>query len=539
MLRIDHAHEMSEYMDILSDSLQIHMENERLYRAYEDACYYADDYKHLATLWLKIESAGMFNYLNPDSIIDFLIRIGVDMERYARRNSNSYSLDKKRVIEPLIERGIAVELLEAYSKFKTYLSYSNSLKSLVNASPKFHTTQSGRMILDFPTHIEERENLRVYYSDINVIAVPKVFSNMITTQDDAHFIAWCDYPQADWRFAYNMFIRDEQNIQIMRSCSDAYEGLVRMVEGDAFNPEEFGEKRKEFKVHCLKVLYNSRDPAPVPTAIRKFYRSCTKYQRLIFDLTALYYFKLPIPCTSYFGYEQLLPEGAYADAFISKALNTPVQTMTSHVVNETVINMLHMFWDLGYTKDDVNIYYVRHDEFLLICSRKILKDAWVFKECSEIFIPGFSPIHLDFHFGNYYQQEDAQLTKQVEQSIAASDHVYYEPTEEELKVPAKDYWPYPSVESIYAQVFAHNGYSDVEFYNYRDGQRKTVRTGLFSEPETAVLTALNESGLSWLNNPAYVLVRTSGMDFMDYVGHDSETLVKIVDKPDTGAMISL
>lgn len=528
MITIDSTHSMDEYMELLSTSLEIYMDDARLNHAYEEVCYAADDLKSLVLLWLRIESGGMYSSVSPDNIIDFLCRIGVDMEkRYANKRTKSMSLDMKKVVTPLIEAGVVPELLTAYKDYRTYRSYSSTISKLMTTKMLHDVTPSGRTLVKFPTHIDERDNLRVYYSDIAVVSVPKKYSNMITGPSDAYFLGWCDYPQADWRFAYNLFIRDEKNEQIMRQCDDAYEGLVRMIEGDRFNLEEFKARRKEFKVHCLKVFYNSKDNAPVPSAIREFFRSCPKYRKLLYDLGVLYQFKLPIPCTSYFGYEQLIPEGTYPDMFISKALNTPIQTFTSHIVNETVFAVLERLWDLGYTKEDANVYYVRHDEPLFLFTRKVLKDAWVFKECSEIYIPGFTPIHLDFHFGTYYQEEDPILMQEIEQNILASKHMI-------TPIPkdpgyAKDYSPIPSVESMYMQFFANEGELDVNVYDYRTGRRNkfTVST---SDPAEAVKAALVNGCLDWIGNPQYLLIRTNGLDFMTKIDN---TLVKVIDRYDS------
>jgi len=536
MLQIEQTHSMDEYLELLSDSLKIYMDEERLHRAYEDACWVTEDYKALTTLLLKIESGGKFISLSPDNLVKFLLSIGVDLDkRFASKKTKGYSLDMKRVITPLIEAGVAVELLTAYKTYSSYRSYSNFLRTLVEASPERKVTSTGRVLSVFPTHIEEKENLRAYYSDIAVVSVPKMFSNMITGSDDQHMLAWCDYPQADWRFAYNLFIRDAENAKVMQQCTDAYEGLARMTQGSNFNLETFKEQRKEFKVNCLKVFYNSKDSAPIPSAIRAFFRGSPKYRRFLYDASLFYKFHLPIPCTSYFGFEQLLPEKAYPDAFISKALNTPIQTFTSHIVNETVFGVLNRFWDLGYTKNDINVYFVRHDEPLFMFTPKIIKDSWVFKDCSEVYIPGFTPIHLNFHFGHYYQEEDEMVTQEINAAIEKSDHVYTVP---DGTGEIKDYWPLPSVESCYMQFFVR-GDSDlrVELYDYRTSRRRTQIVEGETNPQNAIVRCLNEGALDWLHRPQYLLVSTAGIDMMEYAGPDDCTLVKVIDKADVAVML--
>lgn len=532
MIKLDAYHSMEEYLDLLSSSLTIYMDAQRLNDAYTEVCNVTDDLRALTLLWLRIESAGLYTVPDSNSIIDYLCRIGIDMEgRYANKRTKSISLDLKRVVAPLIEKNVSPELLSTYRDYRSFNSYCSSIRALTE-SQQFHArTVNGRTLVKFPTHVEERDNLRTYYSNISVVSVPKRYSQMITGPSDNHFIAWCDYPQADWRFAYNLFIRDKDNFKVMSSCEDAYEGLARLVEKDKFDPSVFADQRKEYKVHSLKVYYNSRDNAPIPSAIRNYFMSCPKYKRLQEDLKTFYQFKLPIPCTSYFGYEQLLPEGTYPDAFISKGMNTPIQTFTSHIVKETVFTVLQKFWDLGYTKEQANVYYVRHDEPLFLFSRDVLKDSWVFAECSEIYIPGFTPIHLDWKFGEYYQEEDPALTSIVQETVQKSNYV---PTVYEPEDP-KEYWPFPTVESIYVQLFRREDIQGflVNCYNYRNGVYREILVDNVEDPLKAVTAAVEKEALAWVGNPQYLLVRTNGLDFMDYIGPNQETLMRVIDRYDS------
>ena len=531
MIRIDSVHPMEEYLDLLQQSLSIYIDYNKLQDAFFDANYKTQDLYELARMWLRIESAGVFATLNPDTIIQFLEMIGVDLEkRYANRKTKNKSLDMARVITPLINNGIAVEFLTAYKEYKSFSSYKSFLQKLTMQGELAYQKWNGHNVLRYDTHLEERDNLRVYYRDIAVVSVPKLYSDIITGPSERHHLAWCDYPQADWRFAYNLFIRDAQNEQVMRQCTDAYEGLARLVEGDDFDLDTFRDKRTEYKTHCLKVFYNSRDNAPIPSAIREFFNACPKYRKLLFDLSVLYKFGLPIPCTSYFGYEQYIPEASYPDAFYSKALNTPIQTFTSHIVNETVMRILDMFWSLGYTKDDINVYYVRHDEIIFSFTDNILKDAWIFKECSDIYVPGFTPIHLDFYFGNYYQQVDPQLTAEIEHAIETADHRYEVFGGEQ----ARDYHPMPSVEHVNVRFFEAEQGLEARVYNYRTEEHRSFMLES-SNMEDALYELLETELIDVLHTPRYLLVYTQGLEFIEHFEKEGTegTLVKVMSRYDT------
>lgn len=537
MLRITGEHSMEEYMNVLKTSQTLYVDDERLQRASKECMYRARDLEHLCLSELRKECGGRYTTLTKNNLIEYLEELGVDFtKRFRTKKGGEPSLDIKRVITPLIEQGVAVPVLTVYKEWRSYLTYAAFLSKMEEQHALFNVNPDGRIILKFPTHLEERENLRVYYRDLAVVSIPKPFSSIITTPSSDYHLAWCDYPQADWRFAYNLFIRDSTNEDIMKSCTDAYEGLARIVEGDKFDAETFRETRKAYKVDCLSVFYNSANKKPIPTAMREYFMSRERYAKYLYDLTLLYRFKLPVPITSYFGFEQLLPEAAYESAFVSKGLNTPIQTFTSHVVNETVLGILNKFWELGYTKDDINIYYVRHDEPIFYFKDTILKDAWIFKDCSEIHIDGFTPIHLDFYFGNYYKQVDEQLTTHITDMMNASDdrlHVY--PVGER-----KEYNPVPSVESVYMIPYKIEGVPGYEyrFYNQRTTKQYRYKCPVEDE-EVGASQVIKEKLVGDLGNPRYLLVMNANYEWMDAIGENEGTLLKVIRKQDSNAVVIL
>lgn len=537
MLHIAGEHTMQEYMRVLQTSTTLYVDDARLQRAVQECSYRARDLEYLCLLELRKECGGRYSSLTKDNLIEYLEELGVDFDkRFRTKKGGEPSLDIKRVITPLIEQNIAPTVLGIYKEWRSYLTYASFLRKLTERRPPFHMTWDGKVILEFPTHITEQENLRVYYTDVACVSVPKPFSSIITGPTDKHHLAWCDYPQADWRFAYNLFIRDETNEQVMRNCTDAYEGLARIVEGDSFDPDEFRDTRKAYKVDCLSVFYNSSNNKPIPKAMREYFRSRPRYAKYFYDLSLLYRFKLPVPITSYFGYEQLLPEAPYDSAFISKGLNTPIQTFTSHVVNETVLGILEKFWELGYTKDDINVYYVRHDEPIFYFKDTILKDSYIFKDCSEIHIDGFTPIHLEFQFGDYYKQEDEKLTRQIAEYMNSADdllHVY--PVGE-----MKPYNPVPSVESVYMGVFKNGDLPGFEyrFYNQRTGEQYRYRHDS-EDIETGAGAVIGGPLVNAIGNPRYLLVMNPDYEWMDAIGPNEETLLKVIRKTDSTAAVIL
>ena len=111
---------MDEYMALLSKYPTIYIDNRRLNKANVDARLRAIDFYAAASLELQIETCGMLRLATPDNIISALEDMGVDFEkRFRNKKVGRPSLDIQKVVNPLIESGIAVELLEAYKGFRS------------------------------------------------------------------------------------------------------------------------------------------------------------------------------------------------------------------------------------------------------------------------------------------------------------------------------------------------------------------------------------------------------------------------------------
>lgn len=539
MLDISTVHPMQEYLQQLNTSTTIYIDRLRLQRALLDCTYRAQDLEYLCKIELRKESGGYYYTLSKDNIIEYLCDLGVEFTGKFLTPKGEPSLDLKKVVEPLLERDIGTPVLSLYKEQRSFQSYYNTMKKLFNMRVPTQMCSDGKLLLKYPTHIDERENLRVYYSDIAAVSIPKIYSSIVTSKGPGYHIAWGDFPQADWRYAYNLFIKDETNEKVMENYEDAYEGLARIVEGANFDTEKFKETRKAYKVDCLSIFYNSNNNKPIPTAMRKYFRSRKKYSKYLFDLAALYRFDIPIPVTSYFGYTQLInSKGLYESGFLSKCLNTPIQTFTSHVVNETVLGVLHRFWELGYTQEDINVYYVRHDEPIFMFRDTIIPDAWVFKDCSEIHIDGFTPLHLDFHFGNYYQEEDSSLTIKIQRYMNAGDsklHTYPAGTMHE-------YSPVPTVEYLYMLIQKEDR-EDAITYKFLDMRtRKKFRFEILdngADPQAVVAMLLNQHILDYYKDPAYLLIANNKLEWVSRAGSNEQTFLKVIKRYDEGAVSEL
>lgn len=462
MLHLEAKHTMEEYLQLLRLTDRISIDHNRLCSAVTDANYSIQDLTNIVTMNLKIHSCGTYRTSSKEDLINFLLDSGVPEKRFTVKNVKSLSFDIDKVVRPLIEDNIFPDILSPYTEMRSYVTYRNFLSKhlLGNQNVVCRVRDDGEIIRQYPFTITERENLRTYYSDIAVVSIPKKYSNIITIPDTDYFLIWCDYPQADWRMAYNLFLRDDTNSKVMDMYEDSYKGAAVLVEGEEFSEDDFKDKRKRYKVDTLKTFFNSRDNNPLVNKLRAFFMNCPKYKKYYNDLLALYKLKIPIECVSYFGFSQFLPEGIHQDAYISKGMNTPIQTMTSHLVIETIFGIIEKFKSLGYTDTQIKPYFVRHDEPVFIAHKSILDNAWVFGDCSTIHIDGFSPIKLDFHFGYNYLEEDNRLTQIVNVNCNENMHRYVQYPKGELNTA---WYPIPKVLSGYSDVIIVNDVTYVSF----------------------------------------------------------------------------
>lgn len=457
-----------EYLSLI-DNHKIYIDKVELRKRIRRSRTQAKTAESLGRLRLKVESSGVYSSLHKDSLIPYLQGCGVNLERHRTKSGNiSFSADK--VVIPLIERGIQVGILEEFVKFNSIMRKISNMQSILDMHVPVvsFNNEANKCICEYPTTVTQRDNLRFYYSNIAVVNIPRDYSSIITVPSDDMFLVWVDFPQADWRFAYNLFIANDAMNEIMNTCDDSYEALARIVEGDDFNIDMFRANRALYKQYALEVFYNSHDSANVPNLIRNLFMSCPRYVKYHNDLKQLYQLKAPIKCSTYFGHTEILPLSYDVDRFISKGMNTPIQGFTSQIVMAVVKAVLTSFWELGFDSDDINAYMVRHDEPVFICKNTILRESWLFNDLNRIHIDGFSDIPLEFHFGTNYKVECKELTK-----AALSKQVPYK-SPEIPRGTLKEYDPLPPFGSYYAEIFDTGTNYNLRLFDYRTGKRFSV-----------------------------------------------------------------
>lgn len=412
------------YVDVDKYNDHLHYNRYILYdrNRMEDTYYYENakklTYQQLAIDVMLQHSQGFHNSLAKEPLYHFLTYFEHCPAHYfSKRGVKGISVDMKKVIDKLLSNGYSQEFLEKYKSYRRADSYSNTIRKVLEECYE----RKGKNHFGIDTNaifydVNVQQNLRFNYKDRDIVAFPKTYANTFTTED-GYFLVWGDFAQSDFRIAFNLLLRDEKNTKFMSNIEDKYEGLARLIaksENKQFNLAEFKEMRKMYKTLTLACMYGTRNSAERPKQefiqmLSKFLENCPKYAEYEKRIKERISLGMPFAVRSYFGHEEIINLDSYDRNPLFKALNTPIQAGTSEIVILTVNKILDMFYELGYTEEDVSVYMVRHDEPVFKIKESVKKDLWIFKQATDIIVDDWMPLHLDFSPGYYYKEVDDDL----------------------------------------------------------------------------------------------------------------------------------
>lgn len=407
---------------------------------------------------MLFKSGGRCCALSRDVILNYLLNFERCPEHYfSKKGMDGYSLDKNKVLMKLYGNNYATEFLDNYMEYKSLVSKCGKIRGILEGcNVSCGADRDGVSLKRIPYSVNQQKNLRYNYRDQDIIGIPKDYNACISVED-AYFLAWGDFAQSDFRIAYNLFMRSQQNDEIMNKYEDKYEALARMVaqkEGTVFDKEQFLQERQIYKRLTLATVYGTRN-STVPEEDRfvkrmtEFLNHCPKYVEYVKRLNDRCNIGLPMVLEGYFGDEETVANKYNREDIINDSLNTPIQMGTSEIVILTVNAILSKFKELGYSEDDVSVYYVRHDEPVFKVSEETLKDAWVFDEFSTILIDDWTPLRLDFDFGYHYKQSDEELVEKIK-SCYESNQNRVTKYEMEYKIDT-EYYPIPPTAVLFME----------------------------------------------------------------------------------------
>lgn len=400
-------------------------------------------------------SGRKYAVLSKDTMLSFLIdECNLEEKYFINKNVKGFSLNASTVLEPLltITNSYTREVIQGYIDYNSLKAKNSRIKKVLPTLQLEDNIKSadGANISKLYFSVNQQENLRYNYRKEDIISL-SIDYKTCTVVPKGYILAWGDYAQSDWRIAYNLFVRDERNAQIMDMCEDKYEGIARVLAdfyGEEFDPDAFREKRYLYKLYVLQTIYGTRSSKDeeANAFITKFYRyleTCPRYMKFCTNLENRFDDGSSIEITSYFNFKQIIPSNLNKRSAVNKGLNTPVQTGTSEIVILTVNEIMRKFKELGYTEEDVCVYFVRHDEPIFILRESVMKDSWVFADCSTINIDDWTPLKLSFDFGYRYGIPDKSLGLQYKIYSEANqsrfdgpsnniEHFNYQPVAPEL-----------------------------------------------------------------------------------------------------------
>jgi hypothetical protein len=364
----------------------------------------ASTLRRLCMKHMNLHSVLGYSSLCSESVRDYLKKTeGVPQKSFKKKGVSGESIDKKKVLEPLLKNGYAPDFLKLYIEHQESKSRSSSMSLLYNRHSRSEKIRGWEGLLTpIPFTANRNVNLRFNYSDENLISFPRDMTGVIKARE-GYVLAWGDFAQSDARIAYNLLLRDDTNIEYIRAFpDDIYAGFANWVrefqrmelrqkldKAVAFREEvmrdsdrEVGtasievnekmlaewkpfagfknrEEREVYKVYVLETIYGTRNHKVAEAAkfidvLGRVLDSCPRYKKFWDDIKRRAAFGVPLRVQCYMGHVEHVAafDGARLSETLFKCLNYPVQGGTSEIMIITVNRILDKFYEMGYTEDD-------------------------------------------------------------------------------------------------------------------------------------------------------------------------------------------
>jgi hypothetical protein len=429
-----------------------------------------------------------------------------------------------------------------YTSLRTIRGNTSSLLNVLKNHGE--VDKEGKPIYRLYYNVEPRENRRYFTNNYNVIGISEQLQPALTVPE-GYFMVWADLKQSDLRWAMNMLIRDERNAQTMDTYEDTYEGIYRIIcdfHGEEFDHDFFLELRSLMKTDALSTINGGRTgKSPLSrNFVQKFneyLKTCKKYQ----DFSALIDLKtelgIPVSVSSYFGYTQsIVAKKSYYGAEENKALNTPFQTSTSESIILLVDSVLSRFYELGWTSEDVGVYMIRHDEYVLYIKNDMKKDAWILEQCKTFIVDNLQPMGVDLHFGYSYNVEDVKLTQEM-------SSIFFENLDKidivKPDIVGKPFIPTSEVRLLGASFRkTKDGRSVVAIYDPQEDTAKITVVAVQDNEEIGayILSKLKEAAEILRENHVATVVIFN--DFVNSDNHTGKFLAKFIKRNHVSTMIA-
>lgn len=356
------------------------------------------------------------------------------------------SLDRKKVLDRLYSMGKAREFIDKYIILKSLKSKRGLLKGILESCEKTDKiSHDGKPLYKVGFNLREQDNLRFYTSEKNVQSVPRDFLGCFKCPND-YVIVSGDFEQSDLRIAYSLMLRNEQNMDIVYSCTDMYEAFARIFLRDEFDLEDFKENRNSiYKGITLGPIYGEtkgntpKEQYYIDRANEYLNKYCPQYVEFKRRINEKISLGVPLNIESYFGNSQSIPEsfnGRPMKDFErrNKALNAPIQTGTSEIVIATERSIMNEFAKVGATPENGGIYayLTRHDELIFMVKKDFLNHSYIFQNHETVKVDNWFPLKIGFEYLTAFKHPSEDITEFA--------HRFYS-REPELLVKPKEFIP--------------------------------------------------------------------------------------------------
>ena len=393
-------------------------------------------YQILMGEMMIISAREHFDPTNAESVYLTLVNgCNVPPHKLSSNNSRGFSLESDKRLKPILEKALEypntesneniIRILEPYIAWKSVKNQTGTMRNNLNKAVKTpFTNEYGDELCGFKFLVAKQTNLRFNYSNVALINIPKMYNHAISCPK-GRVLVWGDFEQSDLRIAYNLLLRTKENSKIMDEAKDKYEGIARLLalaNNEEFSVDKFKEERPLYKETVLATIYGkegsgSERAMDIIKKMKVFLNSCPRYKEFLRRIYLNIALGKPIILTGYFGHEEIREVGFDLKADIDFCLNSPNQTGTSELIILLVNAILDTFYSLGYTEDQIYVYYVRHDEPIFVMDECVLEDAWVFKQYEDIFVDNWTPLKMSFEAGYIYKEPNEGLMNKMKNSV--------------------------------------------------------------------------------------------------------------------------
>lgn len=442
---------------------------------------------NILQMYIGVFSEGRYHAYTPDAFVDTLINFcGCTADQF-RLDGRFPSLDKARIIAPLVEsltvrasnpayKGSALHnaltLLAAYTDYKELFTRRNAVNSKIKRISQSEAIGwSGRALSTIAFRYRQADTGRYYTYDDSIQNWPLELVKAITVPE-GYFLVWCDFDQIDFRVGYHLYLREPGTDadKIYLAADDKYQAMYEIICKAADKEPDiklFKDYRKSYKKAILSAMYNASEKSLINDIknnklgheLFDYFNNNKKYQAFRNKITKLLNFGVDATITDYFGFQRSIPmpdphNPRDVNDAISKCCNTPIQSTSNSILVLWLEKTLQFFESHGFSRtEDVIPYLIRHDECIFMVSSTLIEHLYLFKEVMSVSVDDWDTITLEPHIGINYKEPseeleqlyDAQCLQHANELTSKANLIsreaIYRPIQEVLEIYALDMTP--------------------------------------------------------------------------------------------------